>query len=145
MSKSTSKSSFKALIFKALAALFMSSVPVLVLAADSGESGNFNPGDMINHHIMDAHAYEFAHGVVLHLPVIVYSEEKGLDIFSSSNFYDEDHNVVPYNGYVMEHEHITLADGSHVLGLFDHEECCFSIFKCHSFSSCFLLGGSWLQ
>ncbi len=115
MSKSTSKSSFKALIFKALAALFMSSVPVLVLAADSGESGNFNPGDMINHHIMDAHAYEFAHGVVLHLPVIVYSEEKGLDIFSSSNFYDEDHNVVPYNGYVMEHEHITLADGSHVL------------------------------
>jgi F-type H+-transporting ATPase subunit a len=70
---------------------------------------------MINHHIMDAHAYEFAHGVVLHLPVIVYSEEKGLDIFSSSNFYDEDHNVVPYNGYVIEHEHITLADGSHVL------------------------------
>lgn len=70
---------------------------------------------MINHHIMDAHSYEFAHGVVLYLPVIVYSEENGLDIFSSSNFYDADHKVVPYNGYVMEHEHITLENGEHVL------------------------------
>jgi F-type H+-transporting ATPase subunit a len=115
MSKSTSRPSFKALIFKALALSLLAFTPVLLSAADSGESGDFKPGDMINHHIMDAHSYEFAHGVVLHLPVIVYSEEKGLDIFSSSNFYDEDHNVVPYNGYVMEHEHITLADGTHVM------------------------------
>ncbi|MEQ9305595.1 MAG: F0F1 ATP synthase subunit A [Marinoscillum sp.] len=38
-----------------------------------------------------------------------------MDIFSSSNFYDDDHNVQPYNGYVMEHEHISLASGEHVL------------------------------
>lgn len=115
MSNSSSRPSFNALIFKALAFLLLASTPVLGLAADSDDSGDFKPGDMINHHIMDAHSYEFAHGVVLHLPVIVYSESKGLDVFSSSNFYDADHNLVPFNGYVMEHEHIMLANGGHVM------------------------------
>ncbi|REE00505.1 F0F1 ATP synthase subunit A [Marinoscillum furvescens] len=84
-------------------------------AGGGGEEGDFDPSAMINHHIMDAHSWEIMHGVVVHLPVIVYSEEKGLDVFSSANFYDEDHNVVPYNGYVMDHEHISLASGEHVL------------------------------
>jgi F-type H+-transporting ATPase subunit a len=44
------------------------------------------------------------------LPVIVYSAEKGFDVFSSRHFYDEHHNIVPYNGYVLEHNHIYLAD-----------------------------------
>src|SRR5690606_27503934 len=56
-------------------------------------------------------------GLTIPLPVIVHSEEKGLDIFMSSNFYDAGHNVIPYNGYVMEHEHITLEGGAHVLDL----------------------------
>jgi F-type H+-transporting ATPase subunit a len=84
-------------------------------AADSAEGKGFNPGEMINHHIMDSHVWEIAHGVVVHLPVIVYSEEKGLDIFSSANFYDEEHNEVPYNGYVMDHDHIMLEGGGHVM------------------------------
>jgi F-type H+-transporting ATPase subunit a len=50
------------------------------------------------------------HGGTIYLPVIVYSAEKGLDVFSSRNFYDEHHNVVPYNGYVLDHNHIYLAD-----------------------------------
>jgi F-type H+-transporting ATPase subunit a len=84
-------------------------------AAEGNESEKFNPGEMINHHIMDSHVWEIAHGIVVHLPVIVFSEEKGLDVFSSSNFFDEHHNTVPYNGYVMEHDHITLESGGHVL------------------------------
>jgi F-type H+-transporting ATPase subunit a len=48
--------------------------------------------------------------LVLPLPVIVYSEERGLDIFSSSRFYDDHHQVVEYNGYKLEHNHIYLAD-----------------------------------
>ncbi|MEP0366551.1 MAG: F0F1 ATP synthase subunit A [Cyclobacteriaceae bacterium] len=86
-------------------------------ASGSGDGEKFDPSEMINHHISDAHSWEITHGVVFHLPVIIYSEEKGLDIFSSSNFYDEHHNVVPYNGYVMEHEHISLASGEHVVDL----------------------------
>jgi F-type H+-transporting ATPase subunit a len=45
----------------------------------------------------------------LPLPVIVYSEEKGLDVFMSSKFYDH-HKEVDYNGYKLEHNHITIAE-----------------------------------
>ncbi len=86
-----------------------------VLAEESAGDGDFNPSEMINHHIMDAHSWEIFHGLTVHLPVILYSEEKGLDVFSSSNFYNDAHEVVPYSGYIMEHEHIALANGDHVL------------------------------
>ena len=88
--------------------------------AAEGEGEEFNPGDMIMHHVVDDHIWHFADGHygTLYLPVIVYSEEKGLDIFSSSNFYDEDHNLKPYNGYVLDHGHITLeGSGEAVLDL----------------------------
>ena len=49
-------------------------------------------------------------GLVLPLPIIVYSEERGLEMFSSSNFYDEHHNAVEYNGYKLEHNHIYLGE-----------------------------------
>lgn len=79
-------------------------------AADS-DGEDFNPGEIIMHHITDDYVWHFVDGHygTLYLPVIVYSSEKGLDIFSSSNFYDEDHNIVPYNGYVLEHKHISIA------------------------------------
>ncbi len=82
-----------------------------------GQEETFNPAEMINHHIADGHSWEIFHGLTVHLPVILYSSEKGLEVFSSANFYDEHHNVVPFNGYVMDHEHITLEDGHHVLDL----------------------------
>ncbi|MFY0607924.1 MAG: F0F1 ATP synthase subunit A [Cyclobacteriaceae bacterium] len=85
------------------------------LASGSGDGEKFDPSEMISHHISDAHSWEIFHGLTVHLPVIVYSEQKGLDIFSSKNFYNENHEVVPYNGYVMDHEHISLSDGTHVL------------------------------
>ncbi len=85
-----------------------------LLAADSADGESFNPGEMINHHIMDSHVWEIMHGVEVHLPVILYSEN-GIDIFSSSNFFDDDHNPVPYNGYVMDHDHITAQDGTHII------------------------------
>ncbi len=85
----------------------------------SGTEGEekFNPGEMINHHISDAHSWELFHGAVVHLPVIIYTSENGLDIFSSSRFYDEKHNLMPYKGYVMEHEHISLEGGGHVIDI----------------------------
>ena len=84
-------------------------------AAEGGENGDFDPGSLINHHIADAHSWEIFHGLSVYLPVIVYSEQNSLDIFSSKNFYNENHELVPYKGYVMDHEHISLTGGEHVM------------------------------
>ena len=96
-------------------------LPFISMAGGSGDKeGNeeaFNPSGLIDHHIADAHSWEIYHGLTVHLPVIIYSEERGLDIFSSSNFYDDHHEVIPYDGYIMDHEHITLESGAHVLDL----------------------------
>jgi F-type H+-transporting ATPase subunit a len=60
---------------------------------------------------MDYHIWHFwyCHYGTLYLPVIVYSSEKGLDVFSSRNFYDEHHHAVAYNGYELKHNHIYKA------------------------------------
>ena len=81
-------------------------------AQDSAEEEEpFNASELIMHHVMDDHIWHlWDHGCTIYLPVIVYSAEKGLDIFSSRNFYDDDHNVVEYNGYKLDHNHIYLAD-----------------------------------
>jgi F-type H+-transporting ATPase subunit a len=73
----------------------------------------FNASELIMHHVMDDHIWHlWDHGGTIYLPVIVYSAERGLDIFSSRNFYDEHHNVVQYNGYKLDHNHIYLADSN---------------------------------
>jgi F-type H+-transporting ATPase subunit a len=81
------------------------------------EKGDFKAGEMIMHHIADAHSIHlwipFVGEVNVPLPVIVYSD-KGLDVFSSSNFYDH-HEPVPYTAgsgttYVLDHEHIYFGD-----------------------------------
>jgi F-type H+-transporting ATPase subunit a len=78
----------------------------------------FDANEVILHHVMDDHIWHFwdGHYGTLFLPVIVYSSERGLEVFSSSNFYDEHHAVVPYNGYTLEHSHIYLS-GQPVLDL----------------------------
>ena len=86
----------------------------------SEEGGEFKPGELIMHHILDDHIWHFfdGHYGTLYLPVIVYSQDRGLEIFSSSNFYDDEHHVQPYNGYVLDHGHIKLAgSGAKVLDL----------------------------
>lgn len=79
----------------------------------------FNIGEMITHHISDAHDWHFATvghtHVSIPLPVILYSPTKGFDVFSSSKFKNEHHNLVSYNGYVLdEHEKIHSIDGTKV-------------------------------
>ncbi len=63
----------------------------------------FNISEMIFHHIKDAHEWEFAHGFSIPLPVILYTKQHGVEVFSSKHFY-ENGNV--YNGYINLHEHI---------------------------------------
>jgi F-type H+-transporting ATPase subunit a len=71
----------------------------------------FNASEVIIHHVLDDHIWHLfdGHYGTIYLPVIVYSSEKGLDVFSSHHFYDEHHNIVEYNGYKLEHNHILLA------------------------------------
>ena len=69
------------------------------------ETEEFNPGETIVHHVLDDHIWHFfdGHYGTLYLPIIAYSSERGFDIFSSKNFYDDHHNLVEYNGYTLEH------------------------------------------
>src|SRR5215217_1828065 len=60
----------------------------------------FDIGSMIMHHIADSHEWEFSHGVAIPLPVILYSADRGIEVFSSANFHNEHHE---YNGYHLVH------------------------------------------
>lgn len=79
-------------------------------AEEQGEA--FNPGEMINHHIQDSHFWHFWDGPygTLPLPVILWSSDRGIEMFSSFRFYDEHHQLVPYNGYQIEHGHLVPVE-----------------------------------
>lgn len=90
--------------------------PLTKAAEGGGET--FNPSELINHHILDSHEWHFfdGHYGTLFLPVILYSSDRGLEVFSSSNFYDEHHNLKTHNGYKYEHGHITpLEQGRSII------------------------------
>jgi F-type H+-transporting ATPase subunit a len=92
--------------------LFLVGFSTQTLGADAeSDTTEFNASEVILHHVMDDHIWHFwdGHYGTVYLPVIVYSSERGLDVFSSHRFYDEHHNVVEYNGYKLDHGHITLA------------------------------------
>lgn len=103
-----------------LTLLFLVGFSTISRASESeSDTTKFNASEVILHHVMDDHVWHFfdGHHGTWFLPVIVYSSERGLDVFSSRNFYDEHHNIVEYNGYKLEHNHITLESGSSVLDL----------------------------
>jgi F-type H+-transporting ATPase subunit a len=99
--------------FSFILVLFALASPQSMRAANNAdESEPFNASEVILHHVLDDHIWHFwdGHYGTLYLPVIVYSSEKGLDIFSSSNFYNEAHSLVEYKGYKLDHNKIYLTD-----------------------------------
>ncbi len=66
----------------------------------------FDASKVIFGHILDAHEYHITdfesngekHPVSIPLPVILYSSQRGLDVFMSSKF---EHGHKPYNGYML--------------------------------------------
>ena len=98
-----------ALLILLILSLFSFQIQASEKAADQEEK--FNASEVILHHVMDDHIWHLwgGHYGTIYLPVIVYSSERGLDVFSSSNFYDEDHSVVTYNGYKLDHNKIYLT------------------------------------
>jgi F-type H+-transporting ATPase subunit a len=96
---------------KKLFILLFSFLTISAYAEAPVEGGEFKPGDMITHHIADDYNWHFADGVTLYLPVILIDNGQ-LQVFSSSNFYDENHELVPYNGYMVSHGHIYRTDAT---------------------------------
>lgn len=87
-----------------------------VHAEEASEAEAFNAGDMIMHHVMDAHEIHLLtlhggtpeeHHVSIPLPVILYTADRGIEVFSSSKFHNHEHK---YDRYFMEHEHIYIAN-----------------------------------
>lgn len=113
--------------FSLVIVLMVSFLPAAVSALQEGHTaeGNgavekeFNASEVILHHVMDDHIWHlWDQGGTIYLPIIVYSSENGLEIFSSHHFYDEHHNTIEYNGYKLDHNHIYLVEsGRTVLDL----------------------------
>ena len=78
--------------------------------AGAEKGKKFNAGELIMEHISDAHEWhiagEGAGAIAIPLPVIVYSKERGLSIFSSSHF---EHGEKAYNGYKLNAKNHLVA------------------------------------
>ena len=82
------------------------------------KEGFFDPSKVIMEHIMDAHEFHFLtykgsdgeeHEVSVPLPVILFSKERGLDVFSYGRFHNHDSHGI-YNGYKNEEGKIVAVN-----------------------------------
>jgi F-type H+-transporting ATPase subunit a len=92
--------------FSVLALTFSTSVFAQEGHVTHGEAEHVEKLDaakVIMEHIMDNHEYHFAeingHPISIPLPVILYSPQRGLDVFMSSKL---EHGHTVYNGYKLE-------------------------------------------
>lgn len=111
------KTTFLALFFTLISGAFSSVfAQEESVAQEVPEEGSVNISEVIVEHVLDNHSWHFfeGHYGTLHLPVIVYSPERGLEIFSSSNFLGEHHETIEYNGYGLQGQQIYL-EGKPVL------------------------------
>jgi len=116
------------LLLVATLSLFVISFSTPLLAQDTAHTGakegeahkeakkeGFDAAEVIFGHILDNHEYHFTswkdeagkeHHVSLPLPIILYSKERGLTAFMSSNF---EHGEAAYKGYKIEEEKIVAV------------------------------------
>ena len=97
-------------VFSLFSALFFTTVfaqdkQEAHVANEKTEKKTFDANEVIFGHVLDAHEFHFLsykdsegkqHHATIPLPVIVYSKEKGFDVFMSSKF---EHGEQTYNGY----------------------------------------------
>ena len=97
----------------ALAGVFLALLLFSPISSPGAPTKEFKPIELINHHILDAHSWDFWEGKygTLYLPVILYSQDRGLEMFSSRHLVhlNEESN---YKGYHYAHGHIQSADTS---------------------------------
>lgn len=81
------------------------------VADPQNSSSGFQAGDMIMHHILDSHEWHIldwrGHSVSIPLPIIIFHEGKGLNVFMSSKF---NHGKNTYRGYKMDHGNIVFVN-----------------------------------
>lgn len=124
-----SKKNYRNLFLISYIILLLFALPVSQLKAAEVEpdTETEGPTEFIFHHIADAYDWHFVTightHVTLPLPLILYSEDRGVEVFMSSNFLDEEHNYVPYRGYALE------DDGQHLVSLEGRTFYDFSITK----------------
>lgn len=104
-------------------ALFLGTLTLLasqaICAEESHDHGHeetaFNPSNFIIHHVADAHEIHLWGDVHIPLPIIVYTEAHGLDVFMSSAFegHGDVRTAVRPSGvtYELSHGHIAVATG----------------------------------
>ena len=104
-------------------ALFLGTLTLLasqaICAGESHDHGHeetaFNPSNFIIHHVADAHEIHLWGDVHIPLPIIVYTEAHGLDVFMSSAFEGHGHvrTADRPSGvtYELSHGHIAVATG----------------------------------
>lgn len=78
-----------------------------VFASEEKLSEKFDAGKLIVGHIADAHEWHLLGHTVIHLPVLIYSEDKGWSVFSSSHF-EEGEGI--YDGYKMNGHEIAACN-----------------------------------
>lgn len=104
----------KALIKTILAFAFI----LISTTVSFGQEKEEGATDFIMHHIKDSHEWHFTtlgdSHITLPLPVILYSPDRGLEFFMSSDFVDhETHERIAHEGYIIdEHDHIKAVDES---------------------------------
>ena len=100
----------------AVLAVFLLLISAGTKANEGAGAAKLDPAEIIMDHIKDAHEFHFftlqkADGSEFHatvsLPVIIYSFEKGLSLFSSSHFH---HGHEAHNGYKLEHGKLHALD-----------------------------------
>lgn len=89
-------------------------------AHDESNGESFNAGKFISHHLADANEIHFWGDLHVPLPMILYVEGKGVDVFMSSAFHGESHDAhaaATYTGatgtvYTKDHHGIVAHDES---------------------------------
>ncbi|WP_394349551.1 F0F1 ATP synthase subunit A [Salibacter halophilus] len=109
---------FKGLL-KSLVLIFLSATVAIQAQASQDEGKEFNPGDVIMHHIADSHGWHLwdytdengeKHAVSIPLPVILF-HNGGLDMFMSSAFHHGEEPVTKGDvTYIMHHSDIYIAN-----------------------------------
>lgn len=112
----------KLLVLSLLLLAFMSTFSTATFAAGSEEDKT----SFIMHHVKDSHEWHFATfghtHVTLPLPVIIYSGDRGLEFFSSSDFQNHETHAFgeefAHEGYYIdEHDHLGRVDGASFVDL----------------------------
>lgn len=103
------------LVLVAVLSMITLFTPASVFAGGGEPGEKLDPAKIILDHIKDAHEFHFFtfgdFHATLPLPIIVYSEETGLSVFSSSKF---EHGHASYNGFKIEEGKIVAENGSKV-------------------------------